>query len=186
MAALTALVSYLLGSLVAGILYSRLRGEDIRGRDLPGGSGTYRQYGRGAAIAVTLADALKGALAVALARWIAPDFTWLATLMVVLGHCYPVLFRFRGGGGIAPFLGALLVAAPLTLAGLLAFALAVIPVYKATLQPRLKLNAVPFATVVSLPVGALLAASLGGLPDLLAGFAVMGVRAVHLLRLDRA
>ena len=180
-ALLIAVLSYLLGSLVAGILYSLARGEDIRAKDLPGGSGTFRQYGRSAAILVTLLDAAKGAAAVALAHSLAPQYTWLATLMVVLGHCYPVFFRFRGGGGIAPLLGAMLVAAPPTLLGTLAFGLAVIPPYKATLQSRLKLNAVPFATALSMPVGVLLGLHFGGLPEFLAGGLAMGVRAVHLL-----
>lgn len=176
-----AVLSYLLGSLVAGVLYSRARGEDIRGRDLPGGSGTYRQYGRRAALLVTGLDILKGVLAALLARALTPDATWIALLGVVLGHCYPLFFRFQGGGGIAPLLGGLLVVAPLTLSGTLLAALLSIPLYRATLQPRLKLNAVPVATVIALPVGLLLATRFGGLPDLLAGGAVMGLRAAHLL-----
>ncbi|PNY80988.1 hypothetical protein CVO96_06010 [Deinococcus koreensis] len=174
-------MSYLLGSLVAGVLYSRARGEDIRGRDLPGGSGTYRQYGRRAALMVTALDMLKGALAALLALALTPEATWLAVLGVVLGHCYPVFFRFRGGGGIAPLLGALLVAAPLTLLGTLGTALLVIPLYRRFLQARLKLNAVPVATVVALPLGLLLAGRFGGLADLLVGGAVMALRAAHLL-----
>lgn len=173
--------SYLLGSLVAGILYSRRRGDDIRLRDLPGGSGTFRQYGRKAAVLVTLLDALKGALAALLARWLAPEWTWLAVGAVVLGHCYPVFFRFRGGGGIAPLLGAMLVVAPLTILGTVGTALLLIPLYKATLQKRLKLNAIPFATAVSVPLGLYLATRLGGQTDLLAGGAAMLLRAAHLL-----
>lgn len=181
MPVLVALLSYLLGSLVAGVLYSRARGDDIRRRDLPGGSGTYRQYGRNAAILVTAADILKGVLAALLARWLAPEHTWLATLGVVLGHCYPLYFRLNGGGGIAPFLGALLITAPWTLLALLGVALPLIPLYRATLQTRLKLNAVPFATAVAVPVGLLIAARTGGVPDLIAGGAAMAVRAAHLL-----
>ncbi|WP_216328429.1 glycerol-3-phosphate acyltransferase [Deinococcus aestuarii] len=178
---LVALASFLLGSLVAGVLYSRARGVDIRDRDLPGGSGTYRQHGLAAALGVTAFDVAKGSAAVLLARALTPDHTWVATLGVVLGHCYPVFFRFRGGGGIAPLMGALLVTGPLTLFGMLAFGLAVMPLYKKTLQGRLGLNAVPFATALAVPVGLLLAARFGGLPDLLAGGAAMAVRAVHLL-----
>ncbi|EYB69510.1 hypothetical protein DEIPH_ctg004orf0008 [Deinococcus phoenicis] len=178
---LVALASYLLGSLVAGVLYSRARGADIRDRDLPGGSGTYRQHGLAAALLVTACDVLKGAAAVLLAHWLTPDFTWVATLFVVLGHCYPVFFGFAGGGGIAPLMGALLVAAPITLAGMLAAGLALIPLYRATLQARLGLNAVPFATAVAVPLGVLLALRYGGLPDLLAGGAAMAARALHLL-----
>lgn len=178
---LVALASFLLGSLVAGVLYSRARGSDIRDRDLPGASGTYRQHGLAVALGVMAFDVSKGAAAVLLARALTPDFTWVATLFVVLGHCYPAFFRFRGGGGIAPLMGALLVTGPLTLLGMLALGLAVMPVYKKTLQGRLGLNAVPFATALAVPVGLLLAARFGGLPDLLAGGAAMAVRAVHLL-----
>lgn len=180
------IVSYLLGSLVVGILYSRLRGDDIRNRDLPGGSGTFRQYGRQAAMVVTLLDILKGVLATLLARWLAPDWTWLAVLGVVLGHCYPVFFRFRGGGGIAPFLGAMLPAAPITILGTVAIALALIPIYKATLQPLLKLNAIPFVTAVGVIVGLLLASRYGGRAEFLAGSAAMGLRAIHLLLVPEA
>lgn len=178
---LVAAASYLLGSLVAGVLYSRVRGEDIRGRDLPGGSGTYRQYGVWAAILVTALDILKGALAAGLALHFTPQATWVAMLGAVLGHCYPVYFRFRGGGGIAPLLGALLAVAPITLAGMVAAGLLVIPLYRATVQSRVKLNALPVATAVAVPVGLLLATRYGGLADLFAGGAAMAVRAVHLL-----
>lgn len=180
-AALIFLLSYLLGSLVAGIIYSRRRGDDIRGRDLPGGSGTFRQYGRQAAIVVSVLDILKGVLAGLLALWLAPDWLWVAALGAVLGHCYPVFFRFQGGGGIAPYLGVMLVAAPLTILATVALALALIPLYKATLQPALKLNAIPFVTAVSVPVGLLIASRLGGTAPFLAGGAAMLLRAAHLL-----
>lgn len=178
---LIAALSYLLGSLVAGVFYSRWQGQDIRDKDLPGGSGTFRQYGRNAAILVTVADIIKGALAALLALWLAPQYLWLATLFVVLGHCYPVFFRFRGGGGIAPFLGAMLVAAPLTILVTVGLALAVIPLYKSTLQKTLKLNAIPFITALGIPLGVLLALRFGGLPEFLAGAAAMAIRAAHLL-----
>ncbi|WP_221090148.1 glycerol-3-phosphate acyltransferase [Deinococcus aquaedulcis] len=178
---LVALAAYLLGSLVAGVLYSRAQGADIRDRDLPGGSGTFRQYGRRAAILVTALDIAKGALAALLARALAPEWGWLAMGAVVAGHCYPLFFGFRGGGGIAPLLGALLVLAPVTLLGTLGTALLFIPLYRATLQRRVGLNAVPAATVVALPVGLLLATRYGGLGELLAGGVVMAVRSAHLL-----
>lgn len=184
-AVLIALFSYLLGSLVAGILYSYARGEDIRGRDLPGGSGTYRQYGREAAIVVTLLDGLKGAAAVWLAHALAPQWTWLAVGGVVLGHCYPIFFGFRGGGGIATLLGALFVAAPLTTALMLGLGLAVIPLYKATWQKQLGLNAIPVATAVAVPLGLLLSTRFGGLYELLAGGGAMGLRALDMVQQDR-
>lgn len=181
MALLVLVLSYLLGSLVAGVLYSRARGEDIRDRDLPGGSGTFRQYGPRAALLVGVLDVLKGVAAGLTARALLPEATWVGTLGVVLGHCYPVFFRFRGGGGIAPLLGALAVVAPLTLGGTLLAALVFIPLYRATLQRRVGLNAVPAATVLALPLGLWLATRTGGLADLLAGGGVMALRAAHLL-----
>ncbi|WP_291428999.1 glycerol-3-phosphate acyltransferase [Deinococcus sp.] len=187
MPALILLSSYLLGSLVSGVLYSRARGADIRGRDLPGGSGTYRQYGAAAAALVTGGDILKGVLAALIAQHWAPDpggaadLGWLAVLGVVLGHCYPVFFQFRGGAGIAPLLGALAVLAPLTLLAMLGTAALVIPAYRAWGQRRVGLNAVPFAAAVAVPVGLLVAARYGGVPELLAGGAAMAARSVHLL-----
>ncbi len=177
-----AIVSYLLGSLVMGVLYSWARKDDIRSRDLPGGSGIYRQYGQTAALFVVFGDVLKGALAVAFARWLAPEWTWVATFFVTLGHCYPIFFRFRGGGGIAPFLGAILVAAPITLLGMLASALLLIVLYKATLQKRFKLNAIPAVTPFAVIIGLALSIPFGGLADLLAGGVAMALRAVQLVR----
>lgn len=176
-----ALAAYLLGSLSFGILYSRLRGGDIRDRDLPGGSGVYRQYGLGAAVLVVALDVLKGVLAVLIARAIDPDLTWIACAFVVLGHTYPVFFRFDGGGGIAPLLGALGVVAPLPLAVMLLVAFAFMPLYKRFLQPALKIYPIPAATVLVVPIGLLLAVRFGGVWDLLAGGLAMFVRALQLL-----
>lgn len=92
------LLAYLLGSLVGGLLFF----PDLAGRDLPGGSGVYRQKGWGAALLVVAWDVGKGALV----AWITPE-VWqgYAGAFLVAGHVWPVFFRFRGGGGIAPSLG---------------------------------------------------------------------------------
>ena len=180
--ALVLLLSYLLGSVVFGVLYSRLRGRDIREADLPGGSGTYRQYGLWPAIIVTAMDIGKGILASVVTHYFAPQYTWLAVAGVTLGHCYPVFFRFSGGGGIAPFNGAFMGAAPLTATPTFIVTLLIIPIYKATLQKRLKLNAIPFAAVCMLVVGTVFSLLLHkGLAEFLAGGAVMAARAVHML-----
>lgn len=183
---LSATVSYLLGSVVAGVVYSRLRGDDIRERDLPGGSGTYRQYGRAAALGVTGADIAKGALAAALARRLDPETAWVGAGGVVLGHCYPAYFGGRGGGGIAPLLGALGVLAPRTLLATLALAGAVMPLYRRYGQPRVGLNVIPATTALVLPPAWWLAGRWGGRRALLAGGAVMALRGAHLLRRGRA
>ncbi len=181
MPVIVALLAYLLGSISVGVLYSRWRGADIRDRDLPGGSGTYRQFGLRAALGVTALDVLKGVLAGLLARWLTPDFTWVAVAAVVLGHCYPVFFRFDGGGGIAPLAGALVAVAPATTLLTVAVALVLAPLYKVTLQRAMKLNVIPVVAALATLAGLWLGWRYGGFTDLLAGAAAMLVRAVHLL-----
>lgn len=186
--ALASLLAWLLGSLVAGILYSRLRGQDIRAADLPGGSGSWRQFGPAVGVGVALFDALKGTLAVWLAQQLLPEQPALAgalaTFFVVLGHCYPPLFGWRGGGGIATLIGALALAAPQALLWALLAAAIWMPLYKFFLQPVVRLNVVPVTAGAVVPV--LLGATWlrGGQGEVwaaLLGSAVMGGRAAHML-----
>ncbi|WP_201738446.1 glycerol-3-phosphate acyltransferase [Thermus thermamylovorans] len=95
-------LAYLLGSLVAGLLLF----PEVRGRDLPGGSGVFRRKGPLASALVVLFDLGKGALAASLTPL---EWRPLAGAAVVAGHNWPLFFRFRGGGGIAPSLGFFLV-----------------------------------------------------------------------------
>ncbi len=182
MPVLILVLAYLLGSVSFGVLYSRLRGADIRLEDAPGGSGVYRQYGAAAGALIVALDLLKGALAVLLALWLAPLWTPLAVAGVVVGHNYPLFFGFDGGAGLAPLIGALLVAVPIALlSAVLAGALFGL-LYRAVLQRRLGFNVVPAATAVALPVGLICAARFGGAADLLAGALALAVRAAHLLK----
>ncbi|MBS3968203.1 MAG: glycerol-3-phosphate acyltransferase [Truepera sp.] len=108
-AALLILAAYLIGSLTFGVILSRLRGADIRTKDLPGGSGVFRQMGPAWAAAVIILDVLKGALVFVLSQL--GDQPWLIPALaaaVVAGHNWPLYFGFRGGGGIAPSVGFLL------------------------------------------------------------------------------
>jgi len=108
-APLLILAAYLIGSLTFGVILSRLRGADIRTRDLPGGSGVFRQLGPAWAAAVITLDLLKGSLALLLTKL--GDQPWLIPALavaVVAGHNWPLYFGFRGGGGIAPSVGFLL------------------------------------------------------------------------------
>jgi glycerol-3-phosphate acyltransferase PlsY len=127
---LALLVSYLLGSLLAGPLLARFSGQDLRnaGSGNPGATNAVRLLGRRAGYAVFLWDAGKGWLAgLYIPLWLAPHaMGWLPPLTVLaalLGHVYPVFSRFRGGKGVATFLGGTLaLAPPLALLTLLAWA----------------------------------------------------------------
>jgi glycerol-3-phosphate acyltransferase PlsY len=113
------LVAYLLGSLPTALLVVRLMtGEDVRRRGSGniGGTNALRAAGWKAGVAVTLIDIGKGALAVVLMQRYNPESGWVAAAMlaVVVGHCYPIWLKFRGGKGVAAGFGAFVVIAPLS------------------------------------------------------------------------
>ena len=107
------LLAYLIGSLSFAILLSRLVGApDPRasGSGNPGATNMLRLAGKRLAIATLCGDLLKGLLPVLLARFLGLPIEqqgWIA-LAAVLGHLYPLYFRFRGGKGVATAAGALL------------------------------------------------------------------------------
>jgi glycerol-3-phosphate acyltransferase PlsY len=84
-----------------------------------GATNVHRTAGTKAGVVVLLLDILKGFLAVAFAAWISHnDAVAVAAAMfaVMVGHCYPVLLRFKGGKAVACFVGAALYVAPVALA----------------------------------------------------------------------
>lgn len=105
----TLLLGYLLGSVPFGLFFTRLSGAgDIRavGSGNIGATNVLRTGKKWAAAATLLCDAAKGAAAVLIARWVLPPGTeTFAALGAVLGHLFPVWLRFRGGKGVATFLG---------------------------------------------------------------------------------
>ena len=108
-----ALVGYLIGSIPFGVLLTRLFGlGDLRqiGSGNIGATNVLRTGNKMAAALTLLLDGAKGALALLLARWIggAEDITQIAALAAMLGHCFPVWLGFRGGKGVATFLGIML------------------------------------------------------------------------------
>ncbi|MGG7567250.1 glycerol-3-phosphate 1-O-acyltransferase PlsY [Rhodovulum sp. DZ06] len=111
------LLGYLLGSIPFGVLVTRLAGlGDLRsiGSGNIGATNVLRTGSKKAAAAVLLLDGLKGVAAVLIAGALAGrDAAALAALFAVLGHCFPVWLRFRGGKGVATALGVLLALAPL-------------------------------------------------------------------------
>ena len=120
--------AYLLGSIPFGLLLAKLfAGSDIRksGSGNIGATNVARVAGPGAGILTLVLDAAKGSAAV----WLAGRFTeqsstvmTLAGIIALLGHCFPIWLKFKGGKGVATALGVFLVLAPLAaLASLIVF-----------------------------------------------------------------
>ena len=115
------MLAYLIGGLPFGYLFVRFSlGKDVRtmGSGNIGATNVHRTAGRKAGVIVLLLDICKGFAAV----WIASLASHadaltvgLAAFAVILGHCYPVFLRFKGGKGVACFVGAFLYIAPLVL-----------------------------------------------------------------------
>lgn len=109
---LTAVLGYLLGSIPFGMVVTRAMGlGDLRaiGSGNIGATNVLRTGNKGAALATLLLDGGKGAVAVLLARWlVGEDAAQVAGLAAFLGHLYPVWLGFKGGKGVATFLGVLL------------------------------------------------------------------------------
>jgi glycerol-3-phosphate acyltransferase PlsY len=107
---------YLLGSIPFGVLVTRLAGVgDVRGIGSGniGATNVLRTGRKGLAGATLLGDALKGTAAVLIAwRW-GPNLAILAALGAFLGHLFPVWLGFKGGKGVATYLGCLLGLSPL-------------------------------------------------------------------------
>lgn len=107
-----AVLGYLIGSIPFGMVMARLFGlGNLReiGSGNIGATNVLRTGNKLAALGTLLFDAAKGAVAALLAWGISgQDAAQLAGLMAFLGHCYPVWLGFRGGKGVATFLGLLL------------------------------------------------------------------------------
>ncbi len=114
---------YLLGTIPFGVIITRFAGlGDVRsiGSGNIGATNVLRTGRKGLAAATLLGDALKGTVAVLIAgRLFGPEAALAAGLGAFLGHLFPVWLGFKGGKGVATFLGVLLALSPL---GLLAFA----------------------------------------------------------------
>ena len=107
-----AVLSYVLGSVPFGIVITRMMGlGDLRaiGSGNIGATNVLRTGNKGAAAATLVLDAAKGAVAVLIARaMVGEDAAQLAALCSFLGHLFPVWLQFKGGKGVATFLGTLL------------------------------------------------------------------------------
>ena len=119
--ALALVAAYIVGSIDFAVIVARMNGVDIHdvGSGNPGASNVLRSVGRLPAAMVLLGDTMKGVVGAAMGMVAAastdPSVHWafLAGLVAVVGHCYPVFHRFKGGKGVATGLGVLFFTIPL-------------------------------------------------------------------------
>ncbi len=109
---LVVVAAYLLGSVDFAVLVARAKGVDIYsvGSGNPGTANVLRTVGRGAAAMVMAGDLLKGVVAAAAGQLITGDIVvgYAAGAAAVLGHCFPIWHRFKGGKGVATGAGMIL------------------------------------------------------------------------------
>lgn len=114
--AIVGTLSYLLGSVPFGLVITRVLGlGDLRaiGSGNIGATNVLRTGNKGAAAATLILDAAKGGVAVVIARMtLGEDAAQLAGLAAFLGHLFPIWLRFKGGKGVATFLGTLIALSP--------------------------------------------------------------------------
>lgn len=107
-----ALLGYLIGSIPFGMILARVMNlgnlRDIGSGNI-GATNVLRTGNKTAAALTLLLDGGKGAVAVLLARaMVGEDAAQIAAIAAMLGHCYPIWLRFKGGKGVATLLGLLL------------------------------------------------------------------------------
>lgn len=105
-------IGYLLGSIPFGLILTRLAGtQDIRsiGSGSIGATNVLRTGRKSLAAGTLLLDALKGTVAVVISGYVAgPNAAMVAGLGAFLGHLFPVWLKFKGGKGVAVYIGILL------------------------------------------------------------------------------
>ncbi len=106
------LLGYLLGSIPFGLILTKLAGtEDLRsiGSGNIGATNVLRTGRKGLAAATLICDMLKGTIAVVIAGYLGgPDAAMLAALGAFLGHLFPIWLGFKGGKGVAVYIGVLI------------------------------------------------------------------------------
>ena len=102
---LVVILSYLLGSINFAYITARMKGIDIssEGSGNPGTSNVLRTLGKGSAAIVLFGDLLKGAIPIEF--FYQNQYFLVYGLAAVVGHIYPVFYRFKGGKGVATYVG---------------------------------------------------------------------------------
>ena len=116
---MVAIIAYLIGSLSSSVIISKkFAGFDVRekGSGNAGTTNVLRTVGKKAALITLICDVLKGVIAIGVALLIGKQFpevnraflVQVAGILVVVGHTFPIFFKFKGGKGVATSLGVLL------------------------------------------------------------------------------
>ena len=127
--ALSILISYLIGSLNASLILGKINNYDVRehGSGNAGATNTYRIHGKIQGAIVFCFDCFKGFFAIKLAESLIllelhnplfdiEIYLYFSALSVVIGHCYPLWFQFKGGKGAATAFGIFLYLEPFLVA----------------------------------------------------------------------
>ena len=114
---LCVVIPYLLGSLNFGVIISKLRyRDDVRthGSGNAGMTNMLRTYGKSAALITLLGDLLKAMVSSAVGLILMPGdgFAYIAGIACMVGHAFPIYFKFKGGKGVVVALGTMLVLNP--------------------------------------------------------------------------
>lgn len=98
-------IGYFIGSLNFGVIISRIYGQDIRekGSGNAGATNMMRVYGKKASALTLACDAMKTIVAVLIARFLVLGYigAYIAGISAIIGHAWPIYFKFKGGKGVA-------------------------------------------------------------------------------------
>lgn len=149
------IVAYFVGNISTATLIGRKKGIDIKAKG-SGNAGTTnatRVLGKKAGAVVLLVDVLKGVLVVLAARLVGGEFlAMVCVIPVIVGHIWPIVFKFKGGKGVATTFGAVVSLSPAI--GLCALAVVILSV---AVSRRVSVGSVvgcivlPFATWYFMP-----------------------------------
>ncbi|KQL54581.1 hypothetical protein AN964_14470 [Heyndrickxia shackletonii] len=123
MAIYTYLLAYIFGHILTAHIVGRVffrKNIFAEGSGNPGARNAGRSFGKKGFLFVLIGDMLKAILICWLADSLKMNFfqQTIVLLFVILGHMYPILYRFKGGKGVASFLGGILYISPLTALGM--------------------------------------------------------------------
>lgn len=132
-----AVISYLLGSLNFAIIVTRVfYNKDIRtfGSGNAGMTNVLRTFGKGAAALTIIGDIGKGVVSVLLTKWFfasflgysVPSAAYISCICAVLGHLFPIYFKFKGGKGVSVAAGAIAAIEPILILPLIALFIIVV------------------------------------------------------------